>query len=189
MKKRIQTWFSQLSKVGKFGVGVGATFAVLTAVGAAAGAPPTTPTVQPKPVVQSQSVATKTETTTQAVPFITSTVQDSTLAQGTSQTTTQGINGVETLTWQVTYKGSQSTSRKLVSDTITTPPVNEVVTEGTYVAPSCSNGSYVNSAGNTVCSPSSSSNGASAQCADGTYSYSQSRRGTCSHHGGVSTWL
>jgi hypothetical protein len=25
--------------------------------------------------------------------------------------------------------------------------------------------------------------------ADGTYSFSQSRRGTCSHHGGVAKWL
>jgi len=31
--------------------------------------------------------------------------------------------------------------------------------------------------------------GASAQCRDGTYSFSQHRRGTCSHHGGVVTWL
>jgi len=31
--------------------------------------------------------------------------------------------------------------------------------------------------------------GASAICRDGTYSYSQSRRGTCSWHGGVSQWL
>jgi len=31
--------------------------------------------------------------------------------------------------------------------------------------------------------------GASAQCRDGSYSFSQSRRGTCSHHGGVSRWL
>jgi hypothetical protein len=30
--------------------------------------------------------------------------------------------------------------------------------------------------------------GASAQCRDGTYSYSASRRGTCSHHGGVAVW-
>ena len=27
--------------------------------------------------------------------------------------------------------------------------------------------------------------GATAQCADGTYSFSQHSRGTCSHHGGV----
>jgi len=31
--------------------------------------------------------------------------------------------------------------------------------------------------------------GASALCRDGTYSYSVNRRGTCSHHGGVSEWL
>jgi hypothetical protein len=31
--------------------------------------------------------------------------------------------------------------------------------------------------------------GASARCRDGSYSYSVSRRGTCSHHGGVSEWL
>ena len=31
--------------------------------------------------------------------------------------------------------------------------------------------------------------GATAQCKDGTYSFSQTRSGTCSHHGGVAVWL
>jgi hypothetical protein len=31
--------------------------------------------------------------------------------------------------------------------------------------------------------------GASALCADGTYSFSMNHRGTCSHHGGVTQWL
>jgi hypothetical protein len=31
--------------------------------------------------------------------------------------------------------------------------------------------------------------GASARCADGSYSFSASRRGTCSRHGGVAEWL
>ena len=31
--------------------------------------------------------------------------------------------------------------------------------------------------------------GATAQCRDGSYSFSQHRQGTCSHHGGVSRWL
>jgi hypothetical protein len=31
--------------------------------------------------------------------------------------------------------------------------------------------------------------GATVQCRDGTYSFSRSRRGTCSHHGGVAKWL
>jgi resuscitation-promoting factor RpfB len=60
-------------------------------------------------------------------------------------------------------------------------------------APACTNGTYVNSAGNTVCkpevSPSGAPAGATAKCEDGTYSFSESRSGTCSHHGGVAEWL
>jgi hypothetical protein len=59
--------------------------------------------------------------------------------------------------------------------------------------PNCtSNGTYVNSKGQTVKRPencSTAPQGATAQCRDGTYSFSQSRRGTCSHHGGVARWL
>jgi hypothetical protein len=54
------------------------------------------------------------------------------------------------------------------------------------------NGTYVNSKGETVKRPencTSAPKGATAQCRDGTYSFSQSRRGTCSHHGGVARWL
>ena len=54
------------------------------------------------------------------------------------------------------------------------------------------NGTYVNSKGQTVRRPencSAAPKGATAQCRDGTYSFSQSRRGTCSHHGGVAKWL
>lgn len=31
--------------------------------------------------------------------------------------------------------------------------------------------------------------GATARCADGTWSFSEHHRGTCSHHGGVAAWL
>lgn len=54
------------------------------------------------------------------------------------------------------------------------------------------NGTYVNSAGQTVKKPENCSGppkGATAQCHDGTYSFSQNRRGTCFHHGGVAKWL
>jgi hypothetical protein len=54
------------------------------------------------------------------------------------------------------------------------------------------NGTYVNSKGQTVKRPETCSNapqGATAQCRDGTYSFSRSRRGTCSRHGGVAKWL
>jgi len=59
--------------------------------------------------------------------------------------------------------------------------------------PKCiDNGTYVNSQGQTVKRPetcSSAPDGATAQCRDGSYSFSKSRRGTCSHQGGVSKWL
>jgi hypothetical protein len=51
---------------------------------------------------------------------------------------------------------------------------------------------YTNKAGQRVESPTKASaapQGATAQCRDGSYSFSQSRRGTCSHHGGVGRWL
>ncbi|PYS22141.1 MAG: hypothetical protein DMF72_14345 [Acidobacteria bacterium] len=31
--------------------------------------------------------------------------------------------------------------------------------------------------------------GATAKCRDGSFSFSQNHRGTCSHHGGVAQWL
>ena len=50
---------------------------------------------------------------------------------------------------------------------------------------------YTNKYGNRVQSPTiynSKPAGATALCRDGTYSFSQNRRGTCSHHGGVAIW-
>jgi hypothetical protein len=65
-------------------------------------------------------------------------------------------------------------------------------------APSASqlveHGSYINKDGVRVHSPAHTQTGeppvgASAQCRDGSYSFSRHHQGTCSHHGGVSHWL
>ena len=53
---------------------------------------------------------------------------------------------------------------------------------------------YINVDGEFVTSPTRTADGqpppgASAQCQDGTYSFSKHRRGTCSWHGGVARWL
>lgn len=56
----------------------------------------------------------------------------------------------------------------------------------------CGADSYVNSSGHCVRRPVRANHppaGASARCRDGTYSFSEHRRGTCSHHGGVAQWL
>jgi hypothetical protein len=52
---------------------------------------------------------------------------------------------------------------------------------------------YANVSGAQVHSSAYSSNGipagATAQCRDGTHSFSMHHGGTCSHHGGVAQWL
>ncbi|CAL8472887.1 DUF3761 domain-containing protein [Caballeronia sp. S22] len=54
-------------------------------------------------------------------------------------------------------------------------------------------GHYVNHDGNVIHSPAHSRSGtvpagATAQCRDGSYSFSQHHSGTCSRHGGVASW-
>jgi len=168
-----------------------------TAAAAAASRTPSpraTPTPTPTPVV-----TTETLTATSPIPFESKTVLDASVAKGTSTITTPGKEGVKTKTWRVTKTDGVETGRVLTSDAVTQYPVAQVTTVGTYVAPppppapaTCTNGTYVNTAGNTVCRPEISDSapaGATAKCGDGTYSFSQSRSGTCSRHGGVAVWL
>lgn len=66
---------------------------------------------------------------------------------------------------------------------IPTPPVS---------VPTTSSRSYINVDGKRVPSPvftRTQPAGATARCDDGSYSFSQHRQGTCSHHGGVAEWL
>lgn len=211
---RRRTWLRLPRKRAGGTLGVGIAFAVLLGSSAAYGVshptpsapasvthgvtvssthtPTTTPTPTPTPT---PVVTTKVITETAPIPFQSTSVDDATLAQGTSSVTTAGVNGVDSKTYLVTYTDGVETSKVLQTDVVTTPPVTQVTSVGTYVAPAaptCTNGTYVNSAGNTVCRPEVSANapaGATAKCVDGTYSFSQSRRGTCSSHGGVAEWL
>jgi len=88
--------------------------------------------------------------------------------------------------------------------TYTTVPQTGCVVIGTYSkaapasvdrsAPTTGRGFYTNRQGEAVRRPertlsSQAPPGASAQCRDGSYSFSAHRRGTCSHHGGVARWL
>ena len=88
--------------------------------------------------------------------------------------------------------------------TYTTVPQSGCVVIGTYskaapasvtgTVPTMGHGFYTNRQGEAVRRPvrtmsSQAPPGASAQCRDGSYSFSVHRRGTCSHHGGVAQWL
>ena len=135
-------------------------------------------------------------TTTQPIPFPSQQTNDNILAKGKTNIIQAGKNGIQTTVYTVTTIKGKETSRTVKSQTVSLQPVAQITAVGTYVAPppaqDCPNGTYVNTAGNTVCSPYSSPSapaGATAQCNDGTYSFSQSRSGTCSGHGGVGVWL
>src|ERR1700674_118402 len=88
-------------------------------------------------------------------------------------------------------------SRQIVSQTQSSPQpgANSSATSNTKppgTVNCTNNGTYVNSKGQRVQRPencSSPPQGATAQCRDGTYSFSRNRRGTCSHHGGVAKWF
>lgn len=86
---------------------------------------------QPKAPV----VTTKQVTETEPVPFTSTTVNSAALAKGTSKVTTVGVNGTSTLTYKVTYTDGKQTKKELVSKLTTTPPITQVTTIGTYVAP------------------------------------------------------
>lgn len=146
--------------------------------------------VQTAPTDEVKAKGTKeivSATADEAVPFGATSVTDPGMSQGTSKITTAGVNGTKTVTYEITKIRGQEISRNPVSEKVIVAPVNQVTSVGTKIY--CANGSYVNTYGNTICSPSSSASGASAKCRDGSFSYSQSRSGTCSHHGGVATWL
>ena len=64
-----------------------------------------------------------------------------------------------------------------------------------YIPPSAAlqgdEGDYINVSGHQVHRPVAGARpaGATAQCRDTTWSFSEHHRGACSHHGGVASWL
>ncbi len=98
---------------------------------------------------------------------------------------------VAALGYRPTALWSQGGSARATLDRLPPPPPPLPAVALESPASGSSGGGYVNSAGEFVPSPVFSDRrpeGASAQCGDGSYSFSRSRRGTCSHHGGVAQW-
>ena len=156
----------------------------------------------------------KNPTKMETIGFRTVKQNDNTLPAGQTKIIQNGQTGKRLITYTATYKKNVLVGCRHTGTQVAKAPVNGIESVGTYVAPTpvstpaptsaassittdsspsnCTNGTYVNSAGDTVCSPETAAtapSGATAKCTDGTYSFSQSRSGTCSHHGGVSSWL
>jgi hypothetical protein len=130
-------WLKQLSITKKFLLGLG----VVTLLGAASSSPPASKTnlhttdKGGQTAIHQSVVTTKTETVTEPIPFGSTSVDDATLAKGTTKVTNQGVNGSKTLTYKVTYTDGKQTGKELVSTKVNTEPVTQVTSVGTYEAP------------------------------------------------------
>ncbi len=84
--------------------------------------------------VKTESIKT-TISETQPIAFESKTVEDSSIAKGTTKISTAGVNGVKTLTYEITKVDGKETDRKLLDEKVTTPAVAQVTKVGTKVAP------------------------------------------------------
>ncbi|MEU5950515.1 G5 domain-containing protein [Micromonospora sp. NPDC047465] len=85
------------------------------------------PTITPTRAV----VEARTVTETEPIPYRTRQVKDSSMPKGVTKVRTPGIDGVKTLTYQVTVTDGVETARRLIKTQVTTKPVTEVVAVGT----------------------------------------------------------
>jgi resuscitation-promoting factor RpfB len=84
----------------------------------------------------SRVVEVRTVIEAQSIPFKTTMINDSTLAQGATKVRTQGVPGVLTLTYEVTLNDGVQTSKRLLRKVVTRAPVTKVILVGTK-KPSC----------------------------------------------------
>lgn len=130
---KFKNWFVGLSKGAQVAiVSVAAIVGLGTYGTIAAPAPPASNLTAPEktPVVTTESV-----TTTEEVPFGKETIESTSLNKGVTQVTTAGVNGVKTKTFTVTKSDGVETGRVLAKEEVTTAPINEITSIGTYVAP------------------------------------------------------
>lgn len=128
--KKTSNWFHGLSSVGKFSV-IGAL--ILGAMTAVSASNQPTQSIN-SPEKHQPSTTTYVETETQPIPFERSTIEDGTLAKGSSAIRTEGVDGLLTITHEITTADGVEVSRKS-SEVITSQPTTEVTAIGTYVPP------------------------------------------------------
>lgn len=89
---------------------------------------PTSPSPTPTPT---PVVVKRTETVTEPVAFRTRRVQDPALDKGDEVVRTEGVEGVRTISYKVTYVDGKQTAKEKVSSKLTRQPVDKVVAVGT----------------------------------------------------------
>jgi hypothetical protein len=135
---RLRAWHKGLSKTGKVILWSVTTVLVGSTINAAANptiknpTPPITPT-PPQTTIKQPQITKKTISETADVAFPKTTIDDPNLDKGKSEVRTAGVNGVKTLTYEVTYENGKEVDKKMVKEAVTTAPITEVTVNGTYV--------------------------------------------------------
>ncbi len=80
-------------------------------------------------------IKTKTETSTHTIPYETIYIDSNTLEKGKTEVATTGVEGVKTITYEITYTNDIETNRKILKTETTQSPVSEVIIQGAYVPP------------------------------------------------------
>jgi resuscitation-promoting factor RpfB len=114
----------------------------LTAAAAAAGdstAEPVLGDVVPSssnadPTAEAPVVTKKTIKKTKSMRYRTREVDDDSLAEGKTNVRVKGVNGVQTITYEITLTDGKETARKQVSSVVTKKPVTKVIAIGTKQA-------------------------------------------------------
>jgi len=139
--QKFQGWFKGLSSFGKVGMIAAAIFVGSSIASAGTNTSDTAPEAPQSSVAaatetapKKDTVTTKIETTTEAIPFEQQTMNSTTLAKGTTQVQIPGVNGVKTFTHTITLTNGVETKRT-TSEAVTTAPTAQVSIVGTYVKP------------------------------------------------------
>ncbi|WP_433012912.1 G5 domain-containing protein [Kribbella sp. CA-294648] len=88
----------------------------------------------PKRVAPVPSVVIKNVVVVRPVPFKKKNVKDPELPKGEVVVSTRGVKGSKKVTYAVTYTDGRETGRRIVSQTVTVPPVTQITSIGTKVA-------------------------------------------------------
>jgi len=126
-------WVKGLSVAGKVAMAVvGAGAVGVVAMPDTSSPAPVTEDVTAEPKA---SITTETLTETEVIDFTKQSVETSSLNKGMTQITTPGVNGARTITYKVTKSNGIQTSKEQVKSEVTTQPVVEVTSVGTYETP------------------------------------------------------
>lgn len=142
--KKIKEWFLGLSRIGKASVIGVLLFGAMTVSGAQRPVAP--PAVEQNQVdastvdheVDQPVVTSDTLIETKDIAFERQTIEDSSVAKGTSVIRTPGQNGTVTVTHKITLHDGKEVDRQTTEE-VTKNPITEVTAIGTYVkpAPAC----------------------------------------------------